>query len=195
LQSGLEVLKFLYRSPICDILIRKLYGGHLLTVVSWYLLEPVLFSIQRIFDGLDGKNLESQLRDLVLQISRASAHPLTSHASMTVEEYCASFTDKNLRWEVIGLVLATAGIAFMSTADTEPELVRVAPDSQSRDMLRAQVVEASGIVLSFCETSASVNELLGFYQYNDMLLKTQYYGDTSSSPPYPTLLPLINYNC
>ncbi|KAL4864656.1 hypothetical protein BDV12DRAFT_188750 [Aspergillus spectabilis] len=184
LQSGLDVLKFLYRSPICDILIRKLYRSHLLTAVSWYLLEPILLSIQRIFEGLGddndkGKNLESQLRDLVLQISRASAHPLTSHATMTVEEYCASFTDKNLRWEVIGLVLATAGIASMSTSDTEPELVRVAPDSQARDMLRAQIVEASGIVLSFCDTSASVNELLGFYQYNDMLLKTQYYGDTS----------------
>ncbi|KAL4884575.1 hypothetical protein BJY04DRAFT_168101 [Aspergillus karnatakaensis] len=180
LESGLEVLKFLYRSPICDILIRRFYDGHLGAAVSWILMESVLISIQKTFESLErGRNLETQLRELVLRVFRSSAHPLTSHAAMTVEEYCASFTGPNLRWEVIGLVLATAGIALSSTADTDAELVKAAPDAAAREMLRAQVVEGSNIVLGFCDTSASVNELLGFYQYNDMLLKTQHYGDTS----------------
>ncbi|KAL5334335.1 hypothetical protein BJX70DRAFT_378628 [Aspergillus crustosus] len=184
LESGLEVLKFLYRSPICDTLIRTFYSGHLLAVVSYALMEPVLDSLKRTFEELkresnSNDDLEGKLRDLVLRISRNSAHPLTSHAAMTVKEYCASFTDGNLRWEVIGLVLATAGTASMSTSDSEPEFVRAAPDAHARDMLRAQIVEGSNICLGFCDSSASVNELLGFFQYNDMLLKTQYYGDTS----------------
>ncbi|KAL2868408.1 putative C6 transcription factor [Aspergillus lucknowensis] len=180
LQSGLEVLKFLHRSTICDTLIRKFYAGHLMAVVSNIVMEAILKSLRRVFDSLDSsQNLETQLQDLVSQIFRSSAHPLTSHSSMTVEEYCGMFTGKNLRWEAVGIVLATSGIAMMSTADTDPDFSRVAPDAQARDMLRAQVIEASNICLGFCDTPASVNELLGFYQYNDMLLRTQYYGDTS----------------
>ncbi|KAI9368876.1 hypothetical protein BJX61DRAFT_536878 [Aspergillus egyptiacus] len=181
--SGLEVLKFLYRNTICDTLIRKFYDGHCISGVPRTILEAILQSVRRIFQALDrskdNNDIGTQLQDLVYQIFRSSARPLTSHSAMTVEEYCASFTDKNMRWEAIGLILATAGLALMSTSESDPDLTRVASDSQARHMIRAQAVEASNICLGFCDTSASVNELLGFYQYNDMLLRTQYYGDAS----------------
>ncbi|RDW86499.1 putative C6 transcription factor [Aspergillus mulundensis] len=180
LESGLEVIRFLYRHPVCETLIRKFYAGHLMAAVSVLIIEAILQSIRRIFDELDrAKDTEKHLRDLVQRIFQASAHPLTSHASMTVDEYFASFTDANLRWEVVGLVLATAGIAMMSTADSDPDVQKAAPEPQGAEMLRTQLVEASRTCLLFCATAASVNELLGFYQYNDMLLRTQYYGDTS----------------
>ncbi|KAL2816992.1 hypothetical protein BDW59DRAFT_135058 [Aspergillus cavernicola] len=179
-QSGLEVLKFLYQSTICDVLIRKFYVGHLMAAVSSIVMEAILQSVRRVLDGLDrARDLDPQLRDLVYRIFRSSAHPLTSHSSMSVEEYCASFTDKNLRWEAIGIILATSGIAMMSTSESDSDLARVAADATARDILRAQLVEASGVCVGFCDTSASVSELLGFLQYNDMLLKTQYYGDSS----------------
>ncbi|KAL4979389.1 hypothetical protein BDW66DRAFT_148502 [Aspergillus desertorum] len=180
LDSGLEVIKFLYRNTIWETLIRKFYAANLIAVVSEHIIEAILQSLRRIFNALNReKDVEKQLQDLVQRIFRSSAHPLTSHASMTVEEYFASFTGDNLRWEVVGLVLATAGIAMMSTSDSDPDVQRVAPDAQGAEMLRAQLVEASRTCLLFCATAASVNELLGFYQYNDMLLRTQYYGDTS----------------
>ncbi|KAL4777973.1 hypothetical protein BJX76DRAFT_180889 [Aspergillus varians] len=180
LESGLEVLKFLYRSNICEVLIRRFYAGHLMAAISGLIIEAILQSIRRLFDGLDrGSDVERQLQDLAGQIFRCSAHPLTAHAEMSVDEYFASFTDGNLRWEAIGLIIATAGIAMMSTSDSDVDFVRVAPDDQAREMLRTQVVEASAICLGFCDSAASVNELLGFHQYNDMLLRTQYHGDTS----------------
>ncbi|KAL3453951.1 hypothetical protein BJX65DRAFT_80567 [Aspergillus insuetus] len=180
LQSALEVLKFLHQSTICDSLIRQFYAGHLMAAISNIIMEAILQSLRRVLDSLDpGENLESQLQNLAYQIFRSSAHPLTAHSSMTVEEYCASFTGENLRWEAVGIVLATSGIALLSSSESDPDLVKVAPDAQARDLLQAQVIEASSICLGFCDTSTSVNELLGFFQYNDMLLRTQYYGDTS----------------
>ncbi|KAL6229412.1 hypothetical protein BDW75DRAFT_245760 [Aspergillus navahoensis] len=180
LESGLEVIKFLYRNTIWETLIRKFYDSHLITVVSKLVIDAILQSLRRIFDALDReKDVEEQLCYLVQRIFQSSAHPLISHASMTVEEYFASFTDENLRWEVVGLVLATAGIAMMSASDSDPDVLRVAPEPQSVEKLRTKLVEASRTCLLFCATAASVNELLGFYQYNDMLLRTQYYGDTS----------------
>ncbi|KAL3466706.1 hypothetical protein BJX64DRAFT_249702 [Aspergillus heterothallicus] len=180
LQSALEVLKFLNRSTICDVIIRKFYAGHLTVAVSHIVMEAIVRSVRLLLDGLDPvSNLESQLQELAYRIFRSSAHPLTAHSSMTVEEYCGSFTGENLRWEAVGIVLATSGIALMSSSDSDPDIIQVAPDAHARDMLRAQVIEASNTCLGFCDTSASVNELLGFCQYNDMLLRTQYYGDTS----------------
>lgn len=180
LETGVEVLKFLHRSTICDIVVRKFYAGHLMAAVSGLIVEAIVQSVRRILDSIDrSKDLERQLRDLAQQIFLSSAHPLTSHSSMTVEEYFASFTDQNLRWEAIGIFLSMAGIALMSTSDSDPDFMRVAPGAQAKDMLRTQVVEASGICVGFCDTAASVSELLGFLQYNDMLLRTQYYGDTS----------------
>ncbi|KAL4906211.1 hypothetical protein BDW74DRAFT_167366 [Aspergillus multicolor] len=179
LESGLEVLKFLYRNPICETLIRKFYAGHLMAAVSKLIINAILHSIRRIFDNIDReREIDSQLRDLVQRIFQVSAHPLTSHANMSVDEYLASFTDQNLRWEVVGLILATAGIAMMSTSDSDPDVLKAVSDSAGAEMLRTQLVEASRTALLFCATAASVNELLGFYQYNDMLLRTQYYGDT-----------------
>lgn len=180
LETGVEVLKFLHRSTICDIVVRKFYAGALMAAVSGLIIEAIVQSVRRILDAIDrSKDLETQLRDLAQQIFLSSAHPLTSHSSMTVEEYFASFTDQNLRWEAIGILLSMAGIALMSTSDSDPDLMRVAPGAQAKDMLRTQVVEASSICVGFCDTAASVSELLGFLQYDDMLLRTQYYGDTS----------------
>ncbi|KAL3479202.1 hypothetical protein BJX99DRAFT_245031 [Aspergillus californicus] len=179
-QSGLEVLKFLHQSPICDTLIRKFYASHLMAAVSNIVIEAILQSIRRVFDGLDhSKDLEPQLQALVNQIFRNTARLLTSHSEMTVDEYCASFTDKNLRWEAIGIILATAGIAMSATSENDADLIQVAPDSRAVKMLQTQLVEASSICLGYCDTSSSVSELLGFCQYNDLLLRTQYYGDTS----------------
>ncbi|KAL4928477.1 putative C6 transcription factor [Aspergillus undulatus] len=180
LESGLEVLKFLYRSNVCDILIRRFYAGHIMAAISPLIIEAIMHSIRRIFDGFDrSQDLEKQLQDLVLRVFRSTAYSLTSHSLMTVEEYFASFTDGKLRWEAIGMMLATAGIALMSTADSDPDLMRVAPDAQAKDTLRTQVMEASGICLGFCDSAASINELRAFHQHSDLLLRTQYWGDTS----------------
>ncbi|KAL4945160.1 hypothetical protein BDV06DRAFT_47990 [Aspergillus oleicola] len=180
LESGLEVLKFLYRDPICDTLIRRFYAGHIMAAVPSLLMEAIVTSTRKVLDGFDrSRNVERQLQDLALQIFRNSAHPLSTHGLMTVDEYFASFTNKNLRWEAIGIFFATAGIALMSTTDSDPDLMRVAPDPQGKDMLRTQVMEASGICLRFCDGAASINELRAYHQHGDLLLRTQYWGDTS----------------
>ncbi|KAL4800400.1 hypothetical protein BDV19DRAFT_398029 [Aspergillus venezuelensis] len=180
LESGLEVLQFLHRNPICDILIRRFYAGHIMAAVPSLLMEAIIDSTRKVLDSLDrGKNLEKGLQDLVMQVFRSSAHPLSTHADMTIDEYFASFTGTNLRWEAIGIFFATAGIALMSTTDSDPDLIRVAPDPQSKDMLRTQVMEASGICLGFCTSAASINELRGYHQHGDLILRTQYWGDTS----------------
>ncbi|KAF4156224.1 hypothetical protein CNMCM6936_008987 [Aspergillus lentulus] len=179
LQMGSEVLKLLYDLPVCDIMIRKYHARTVITIVPKIVIYSIVESIRRIFDSLDANDFDSQFQDLVNQIFQNTSRPLTVHGSMTVEQYLSSFTGRNSRWEALGNIFAITGIALMSTPDSDPDFTQAAPDSEAKDRLRAQIVEASGICLGFCDQASSVNELLGFYQYNDVMLRTQQYGDSS----------------
>jgi hypothetical protein len=180
LKAGLELLKLIYDFPIYGTLIRKLYSRRAIVVVPTTIIETTIESIRNTFDSLDlSSDLEAQFQALVYQISQNTFRPLTTHGSMTFHEYCASFTGRNLRWEAIAIILSVSGISMMSTSDNDPNLVQAAPGSEARERLRAQIVEASSICLSLCDQTSSVNELLGFAQYNDVMLKTQHYGDQS----------------
>ncbi|KAF5863236.1 hypothetical protein ETB97_010464 [Aspergillus alliaceus] len=177
LRAGLELLKLIYDLPIYDVLIRKLYSRKAIVVVPITVIEAVIETLRTTFEGLDlSSDIDAQFQALVYQISQNTSRPLTPHRSMTVHEYCASFTGKNLRWEALGAVLTISGISLMSTSDNDPDLVQAAPSNEARERLRAQIVEASSVCLSFCDQASSINELLGFAQYNDVMLKTQHYG-------------------
>ncbi|PYH92072.1 hypothetical protein BO71DRAFT_432238 [Aspergillus ellipticus CBS 707.79] len=164
LATGLRLLKLLHNLPICDNLIRNQYSRVLVAVIPETIVTSILRSIRAAFENLDfGQDVEGQFfQDLVCKISQNTSRTLPVHGSMTVEQYCAAFTDGNLRWEAIGIVFATSGISIMSTPDSDPNLNQVAAHSQSRDRLRAQLVEASGTCLSICDQASSSNELLGF---------------------------------
>ncbi|EAW09788.1 putative C6 transcription factor [Aspergillus clavatus NRRL 1] len=179
LQLGIEMLKLLYDLPICDIMIRKYHVRTVVTIVPIIIIEAILQSFRRVFETFEADDFETQFQDLVHQIFQNTSRPLTVHGSMTVEQYFSSFTGRNSRWEALGNIFAITGIALMSTPDSDPDLSQAAPDSEAKERLRAQIVEASGICLGFCDQASSANELLGFFQYNDVMLRTQQYGDSS----------------
>ncbi|GKZ26142.1 hypothetical protein AbraIFM66951_009567 [Aspergillus brasiliensis] len=140
----------------------------------------IVRSARNVLEGLDFTgDVENQLQHLVRKVSQSTSRPLSTYGSMTVEQYCAAFTDQNLRWEAISIIFATAGISLSSTPETDPDLNQVAADTLARERLRAQLVEASNTCLTFCDQASSVNELLGFCQYNTFTLLTHVYGDSS----------------
>ncbi|XHF97795.1 hypothetical protein AWENTII_001374 [Aspergillus wentii] len=179
-QMGVEVLRLLYDFTICDMIIRKYYGRASLAVVPQVMMDSILCSIRKIFDSFDLRdNLEPQFRDLANLIFQNSSRPLLTHGSMTVEQYCESFTGNNSRWEALGSIFAICGVALMATPSNDPELIQAVDHSNPKEKLLSQLVEASDICLGFCDQAASANELLGFCQYSDIMLKTQQFGDSS----------------
>ncbi|PLB53164.1 putative C6 transcription factor [Aspergillus steynii IBT 23096] len=179
-QSGVDILKLLSELPICDSLIRKFYTRSLCVVIPVAMIEAIVQSVRGILGSLDFTGaMDGQIQDLTHQIFQNTSRSLTVNSAMNVEDYCALFTGRNLRWEAIGIIFATSGIALMSTPDTDPDVVQVAPDGQARDRLRTQIVDASTACLGFCDQAASASELLGLCQYNDVMLRTQQFGDSS----------------
>ncbi|KAI9928962.1 hypothetical protein MW887_001355 [Aspergillus wentii] len=194
-QMGVEVLRLLYDFTICDMIIRKYYGRASLAVVPQVMMDSILCSIRKIFDSFDLRdNLEPQFRDLANLIFQNSSRPLLTHGSMTVEQYCESFTGNNSRWEALGSIFAICGVALMATPSNDPELIQAVDHSNPKEKLLSQLVEASDICLGFCDQAASANELLGFCQYSDIMLKTQQFGDSNISiATFVGRPPLINY--
>lgn len=180
LQSGLEVLRLLYELTICDSLIQKFYVRNFGAGAPRVLIDRIVRSIRQVFDNLDRNGIDTQLRDLANQIFQNSSRPLTTHGSMTVEEYFSSFTGHNSRWEALGNIFAVSGLSLMTTPDNDPDLVQAtSDDTRAKDRLLAQVMDASDVCLSFCDQAVSANELLGFLQFSDVMLRTQQYGDSS----------------
>ncbi|KAJ5723321.1 hypothetical protein N7488_001356 [Penicillium malachiteum] len=161
-QSGADVLLFLYNLPFRQSLVDKFYLRSWNAVVPKIVLDAILASIQEIFDGLNANDPMPQLRSLATLIFQNSSRAMTTHQAMTVQEYCASFTGRNLRWEALANIFSVCGQQLVITPDNDPE-----------------VIQAGTICLNFCDQASSANELLAYLQYNDVMLLTQQYGDSS----------------
>ncbi|KAK5988391.1 hypothetical protein PT974_12545 [Cladobotryum mycophilum] len=179
LQGGLKILRILYDNNICDTLVRQYYERSWVTLIPNAVIRSIVYSVRRMLDGVDANDIDARLEDFANQLFHNSSRPLAIYGSMTVDQYCLSFTGKNFRWEALGNIFALAGLALMPTPDSDRPIGKEIVNSGMKAGLLEQVLEASGICLNFCERPSSANELLGFFQYNDLALRAQYYGDCS----------------
>ncbi|KAJ5997335.1 hypothetical protein N7522_008995 [Penicillium canescens] len=179
LQSGVDVLRFLYNFKVRHALIEKFYLRTCNTVVPKLVMDEILRSVRVIFDNFNTTDPTAQLQELATQIFQNTARPMRTHKSMTAEEYCASFTGRNLRWEALGSIFTLCGMQVVITPDRDPEITQGSDDPRAKDKLLEQVTVVSTICLGFCDQASSVNELLAILQFNDTMLRTQQYGDSS----------------
>ncbi|KAJ5267088.1 hypothetical protein N7478_009896 [Penicillium angulare] len=104
---------------------------------------------------------------------------MSAHQSMAVTEYCSSFTGRNLRWEALANIFPVCGQELVILPDNDPEVAQITEGPRGKERLLEQVLQATNVCLGFCDQASSANELLAYLQYNDIMLQTQQYGDTS----------------
>ncbi|OQE11100.1 hypothetical protein PENVUL_c003G00266 [Penicillium vulpinum] len=178
LQSGVDVLRLLYNLTVCDMLIARLYHRPWNAIVPKLVMDELLRSVRQIFDGFSS-DPTAQLQELANQIFQNTSRPMRTHKSMSFEEYCSSFTGRNLRWEALGFIFTNCGMQLVVTPDNDPEIMQGSDDPRTRDRLLEQMTVVSAVCLGFCDQISSANELLAMLQFNDVMLRTQQYGDSS----------------
>jgi hypothetical protein len=146
-------------------------------LLPYAVLEAILRSVRDLLDRAPEAGLDLYLKQLSTQIFANSSKPLVAHPSMTVEDYVALFTGDHLRWEAVGNVFAVAGRSL--TATPANDTLFSGNRLPARSTLVSQMAEASDRCLSFCDQVSSANELLVALRVNDLMLKTQQYGDSS----------------
>jgi hypothetical protein len=161
-------------------LIARYYVRTLNVIVPKIVMDELLRSVRQIFAGFSG-DPTAQLQELANQIFQNTSRPMRTHKSMSVEEYCSSFTGRNLRWEALGSIFALCGMQLVITPDNDPDITQGSDDPRGKDQLLEQVTVISTICLGFCDQASSANELLAMLQYNDAMLRTQQYGDSSKT--------------
>jgi hypothetical protein len=172
--TGAELLRILYQFPVCDVLIARYQANVLVFAVPDTLINAIIGSIRHALEHFDEPGLSTQLARFAHLIFQNSSRPMSVNRSMTVEQYCASFTGPNFRWEAIGNYFAVAGMALVGTPENDPVLMAA---NTHKETLLSLLIEASDICIKFCEHPSSVNELLVFLLNNDSKLKTHRYGD------------------
>lgn len=181
-QSGAEVLLFLYNLKDRRKLIDKFYVQSWNVVVPKMVVDAIMDSIDEIFGGFNHNDLMPQLQSLATQIFQNSSRDLTTHQSMTFKEYCTSFTGPNFRWEALGNLFTLCGQQLVITPEIDPAVAE-GDDPRAKDRLLEQVTAASTICLNFCDQASAANEMLAYLQYNDVMLRTQLCGDSSMHCP------------
>ena len=181
-QTGAEILLFLYNLKKRQNLVDRFLSDSWNVVIPKIIMAALLKSIREIFDRFASDDLMVQLQTLATHISHNSSRPMITHSSMNIEEYCASFTGSNLRWEALGNIFPICGQQLVITPDNDPDVTGGTEDLQAKDRLLEQVTVASTTCINLCDQASSANELLAFLQYNDVMLRTQQYGDSSMPP-------------
>ncbi|CAG8145130.1 unnamed protein product [Penicillium nalgiovense] len=177
LQSGVDVLRFLHNLTMYDMLVTRYYARTSNVIVPKIVIHELVRSVRQIFAGFSG-DPTAQLQELANQMFQNTSRPMRTHKSMSVGEYCSSFTGRNLRWEALGSIFALCGMQLIITPDNDPDITQ-GSDARTKDQLLEQVTVISTICLGFCDQASSANELLAMLQYNDAMLRTQQYGDSS----------------
>ncbi|KAI7969294.1 hypothetical protein EIK77_003609 [Talaromyces pinophilus] len=186
-QSAFRVLALLYNLKFFDSVTSRLYASKWYKVLPPYIVDKTLYETRRVYDSFESARVESRIKEFALQIFQNSSRPIPRAKTMTVDEYIATFTGRNTRWETIALILATAGCGLFSVTERDPVFTdfRMNGDSQSdaelKEKLVLQVSDATTNCLMFCDHAASSNEIFAYAQYADVIMKTQQYGDSSES--------------
>ncbi|CAI7580146.1 unnamed protein product [Penicillium glandicola] len=178
LQSGVDILRFLYNLTVFDLLISRFYLRTWNSIVPQMVMDELLRSVRQIFDGFSS-DPTAQLQELANQIFQNTSRPMRTHKSMSAEEYCSSFTGRNLRWEALGSIFAICGMQLVITPDNDPDITQGSDDSRAKDQLLEQMTVLSTVCLGLCDQTSSANELLAMLQFSDVMLRTQQYGDSS----------------
>lgn len=180
LRSGVEVLQFLYSLTVRETLIEKYYLQTWNAIVPKIVMDEILRSVHGIFSSFP-TDPTAQLQELSSQMFQNTSRPLQIHKAMTVEEYCGSFTGRNLRWDALGCIFSLCGMQLVITLDNDPDITQISDGPRAKDRLLQQITVVNTICLGFCDQASSANELLAMLQFNDTMLRTQQYGDSSTS--------------
>ncbi|GMF72366.1 unnamed protein product [Aspergillus oryzae] len=136
---------------------------------SFVIPRPLLFEL---FSTLyDDMKVEVDLHSRLTQNTRRPLPPIS--ASTTVEEFCGWFRGANIRWELLGVVFALAGLASVHTAEPEKPL--------SYESFATDMYTASRVCIEICEEDNQMNDMTTWMRHTNVALASNLFGDTSSS--------------
>ncbi len=95
---------------------------------------------------------------LYAEMTRNSARPMKIPSDMRPSEFHTLFTGKNLRWEILGLILAVAGSNAQFTSPNDPLFTLENGKQMNREEFVEDIMHATNTCINICQTHGAVNE-------------------------------------
>ncbi|KAK1063367.1 hypothetical protein LTR74_009523 [Friedmanniomyces endolithicus] len=177
IQQGAEILALLRDVPLYEKFTQRwfdLCDGILVMQPAYRIWIDELWSE---FGRLLLEGNPDQLRNLSELVWRNTSKPLKVHGQMTPRDWAKSATGRNLRWEVVGVILTLAGLIAINLSNWDSIFDNIRDRFVDRATFAERMRKASEFCLCFCYEAEVLNDLYVCFMYEDLVLVECLKGD------------------
>ncbi|KAI5357037.1 hypothetical protein Slin14017_G123580 [Septoria linicola] len=114
------------------------------------------------------------LRELVWRNTR---QPMRVHGNMTAREWAKLASGRNLRWEVVGVILSLVGLIAVNLSNWDSIFDSIRESYVDRATFADRMRKASEFCLCFCYESEVLNDIYVCFMFEDLVLVECLKGD------------------
>lgn len=144
------------------------------------LVAPLILSalpqLKRDIEQLAARG--NSLEAFCAEITNNTARQIKVPSSMTASSFHKLFTGPNLRWEILGIMFAVSGMNAQYTSPDDPLFIVDGGRKIDREEFISDVISGSNSCIHLCQEHGAVNDLMVWLLYTDMLLLSNFYGDS-----------------
>ncbi|KAK3075774.1 hypothetical protein LTR53_000599 [Teratosphaeriaceae sp. CCFEE 6253] len=177
IQQGAEILALLRDIPLYEKFTQRFFDlcdGILIMRPAYRVWVDELWSeFGRIL--LEGN--PQDLRSLSELVWRNTRKPMKVHGQMTAHEWAKSASGRNLRWEIVGVILTLAGLIAINLSNWDTIFDNIRERYVDRATFAERMRKASEFCLCFCYEAEVLNDLYVCFMYEDLVLVECLKGD------------------
>ena len=102
---------------------------------------------------------------------------MKTHGQMTAKEWARAASGRNLRWEVVGIILSMVGLVAVNLSNWESIFQSIQEKFVERATFGERMRKAAEFCLCFCYESEVLNDIYVCFMYEDLVLVECLKGD------------------
>lgn len=174
ISEGTKVLNLLFEFPGFADSICKYLELSYTCMVPHPFIKACIESIQETMQRSRG----NRLRQLVVTLFANTAKPLDAFTTVPAKAYHTLFTGPNIRWEIIGFVLAILGVSLKYDVNKRTKPSATSQSDQKLDFIH-RLAEGVDYCTAVCNNCNCVSPQALWLLYGNACLKNLVYGDMS----------------
>ncbi|KAK4544723.1 hypothetical protein LTR36_003972 [Oleoguttula mirabilis] len=177
IQQGAEVLMLLRDIPLYETFTKRFFdlcdGIVVLRPVYRIWIDELWTEFGRLL--VDGS--PDELRSLSELVWRNTRRPMIVHGQMSAREWAKSASGRNLRWEVVGVILSMVGLTAVNLSNWDTIFETIRDRYVDRATFAERMRKVSEFCLCFCYESEVLNDIYVSFMYEDLVLVECIKGD------------------
>lgn len=170
IEQSAEVLKLLRDMPIYQRFTQRWFELCDGIVVTQPALRIWIDELWSEFGELLQQGNPEQLRSMAELVWRNTRKPMKTHNQMTAREWANSASGRNLRWEVVGVILSIVGLVAANLSNWDSIFDSIREKFVDRATFAERMRKASEFCLCFCYESEVLNDLYVMFMYEELIL-------------------------